>query len=298
MGELMTEVIAIVVTYNRLSLLKECISRLLSLECDVLIIDNASTDGTKEYVSGLTGNGSIVYYNTGKNLGGAGGFNIGLRKGVELGYKYLWIMDDDTYVQDDTLKALLSSAQETKDDFGWLSSVALWKDQSICNMNLQRRGINAKVDISEKHLTSAIMATFVSLFIKAETVRQYGLPIKEFFIWSDDLEYTRRISKQEKCYVVTDSRVIHWMNSNNKVGIENDSDDRMERYKYLYRNEVYVFKREGIRGLAYIIVRNLLHTIRIMVSDKPQKVDKIRIIWKSFLNGLGFNPIVEYIADK
>lgn len=44
----------------------------------------------------------------------------------------------------------------------------------------------------------AVMASFVSLFLRTEAVRQFGLPIAEFFIWSDDWEYTRRISRA-KC---------------------------------------------------------------------------------------------------
>ena len=54
--------------------------------------------------------------------------------------------------------------------------------------------VNDEVDDSLENYSEIIMATFVSLFIKAETIRKVGLPIKDFFIWSDDLEYTRRIS--------------------------------------------------------------------------------------------------------
>ena len=50
------KVIAVVVTYNRKELLKEAIEALLNQEynnCDVLIVDNASTDGTREYIDEL-----------------------------------------------------------------------------------------------------------------------------------------------------------------------------------------------------------------------------------------------------
>ena len=42
-------------------------------------------------------------------------------------------------------------------------------------------------------------------------MRQFGLPIAEFFIWSDDWEYTRRISRAKPCYVIPASRVVHAM---------------------------------------------------------------------------------------
>ena len=71
---------------------------------------------------------------------------------------------------------------------------------------------------------------------------------KEFFIWTDDWEYTRRISRKYKCYVVTDSEVIHKTKSNIGANIAIDSEDRIERYRYAYRNEMYLYKREGLKA--------------------------------------------------
>ena len=91
--DIMTDKLAaVVVTYNRLSLLKKNIEALqkqkLKINMDILIIDNASTDGTGKYIKELK-NKKIQYFNTGKNIGGAGGFNYGIRKAVE--EKYKWI---------------------------------------------------------------------------------------------------------------------------------------------------------------------------------------------------------------
>lgn len=87
----------VIVTYNRKKLLKENIEALLNQtfkDHDILIIDNNSNDGTKEMVAEIQDK-RIKYYNTGKNLGGAGGFAFGLRKAIELGYLYMrgsWMM--------------------------------------------------------------------------------------------------------------------------------------------------------------------------------------------------------------
>ena len=73
----MNKIVALVVTYNRKQLLKENIEALLNQnnnEFDILIVDNASTDGTEELVKSFENN-RIIYENTGANLGGAGGFN-------------------------------------------------------------------------------------------------------------------------------------------------------------------------------------------------------------------------------
>lgn len=102
------KVAVVVVTYNRKKLLQKNIKALLAQTykniLDILVIDNASTDSTKESIQQYINNKDIIYINTGRNLGGAGGFNFGMRKAAELNYKYMWIMDDDTIPLQQLLK--------------------------------------------------------------------------------------------------------------------------------------------------------------------------------------------------
>ena len=106
------KILAVVVTYNRKELLCECLDALLHQECsflDILIVDNASTDGTHEYIEKYLKDKRVIYENTGSNIGGAGGFNYGMKLGVKLGYDYIWLMDDDTIVKKDSLTKLLEA---------------------------------------------------------------------------------------------------------------------------------------------------------------------------------------------
>ena len=290
----MNEVAAVVVTYNRKDLLKKCVEKLQeqTVPLDILVIDNASTDGTNELFESVPEN--VKYFNTGKNLGGAGGFNYGMKKAYELGYKFFWLMDDDTMPYNNALEELLKAKDELK-KFGFLSSIAEWVDGSLCNMNVQKTSIlKKKIDLKQKY-NAVIMATFVSFFISRSIVGQYGYPISDFVIWSDDLEYSRRISKNYPCYTVSLSRVVHEMKSNAKVGIENDSNERLWRYKLVYRNEVYVFRREGIKGWIYLLLRMLFHSVKIIVRAPDDKIEKIGLIWKSFFDGIKFDPKIEKV---
>lgn len=292
-------VAAIIVTYNRKEMLQGCIECVLSqksAECDLLIIDNASTDGTKELIAPQIDNRRVFYFSTGSNLGGAGGFQFGLRKAYEMGYEYFWMMDDDTKPDEYALKKLLDEKDRLRDDFGFLSGEAVWKDGTPCCMNIQKTGIlhNRLKYIGEDQ--QVVMATFVSFFTRREVVRDVGLPIKEFFIWSDDFEYSRRISRKYPCYFVKESRVLHDMAKNEKVGIESESDDRLWRYRYLYRNEVYLYRREGIKGRIYMIVRVLLHSVRVLTRKGADgRAKKLSVIWSSYLNGFHFHPEIEYL---
>lgn len=289
---------AIVVTYNRKELLLENIQALMKQtvrnKLDIIIIDNASIDGTYESIKRYVDNKEIMYFNTGQNLGGAGGFQYGIKQAYILGYEYFWLMDDDTVPYSNALEELNEASDELM-EYGFLSSVSEWIDGSLCNMNIQRTGINSKNLDYGIPFNRIIMATFVSFYFKREVVEKIGLPIKEFVIWSDDLEYSRRISKIYPCYLVTNSRVVHKMKSNNKVGIENETSDRMWRYKLMYRNEVYVYRREGIKGWIYLGLRMLLHSTRIIFKAKNKKKEKLFLIWKSFNEGLHFNPEIENV---
>jgi GT2 family glycosyltransferase len=263
---------------------------------DILIIDNASTDGTGDALAPLAADGTVVYHNTGANLGGAGGFNYGMRVAAEAGYDYLWIMDDDCIPDPDALEKLLQADRALDGRYGFLSGIAYWKDGTPCNMNIQKTGLREKITDYTAPYVPIIMATFVSCFFPLARVQECGLPIKEFFIWSDDLEYTRRLSRKYPCYAVNTSRVLHDMQSNAKVNIATDSADRLGRYRYLYRNEVYVYRREGLRGWLYLISRIAFHILKVL-RGSSDKGAKIKVILSSFFAGFRFRPPVEFVYN-
>ena len=92
------DVAAVVVTFNRLALLQRLVSRLRTLEAvdAILVVDNASSDGTGEWLAELTKAEPRVLCRTlPTNLGGAGGFQTGLQWSHDLGANLAWLMDDD-----------------------------------------------------------------------------------------------------------------------------------------------------------------------------------------------------------
>ena len=288
---------AVVVTYNRLALLHKCIEKLhaQTAPCDILVVNNASTDGTGPWLTAQEAAGVLMARDTGENLGGAGGFNKGIRWAVEDGYEYLWLMDDDCLPEPDALEKLLEADRLLDGNYGWLSSVALWTDGSVCSMNIQRKTPYQDIDGFVSPLTSCVMASFVSLFLRAETVRAFGLPIKEFFIWSDDWEYTRRISRKMPCYAAAESRVVHAMKSNTVVNIATDTPERLERYRYFYRNDVYLYRREGLKGWLWLLAKDAWHSAQVI---RRGKLPRLRVIWRGFRDGLGFFPKVEKCVNK
>lgn len=297
------KIAAVIVTYNRKNLLKKCVEHVLSQSVsnvDALIIDNASTDGTNELVNQLFETNERVHYvNTGANLGGAGGFSYGIRWAVEHGYDYLWIMDDDTIPETDALKEFVASDKLLNGKYGFLASYVKWIDGTPCEMNVPSISQEWRNNIAQQFDNSMIRldtASFVSIFIKASTVRRVGLPIKEFFIWGDDMEYTKRISKNLPCYFVYKSQVTHEMASNKATDIESADSDRLNRFEKLYRNRYYIVKQHGSKRERLFFWAGIKNTIRdILKSDCKDKMRRCRIVISSSLKGLRFNPEIEYV---
>lgn len=293
---------AVVVTYNRKKLLLENIEALLGQtiknKISIIIIDNNGTDGTYESLASLIENQSIIYINTGANLGGAGGFQYGIRYATERGYDFVWVMDDDCIPTRNAAEELYKAYQQLDGTCGFLCSKVLWKDQSICTMNVPRATMYHNVIDFDTPMVPCVMASFVSSFVPITVIKKVGLPIKEFYIWTDDWEYTRRISREYPCYLVNTSIVIHKSNANIGANIASESVERLDRYNYLYRNDVYLYRREGFLGFCYECIRLLYHSLLVLRSTQPHKWLRIRTIWAATLKGLSFNPPIEYVNMK
>lgn len=295
----MNKTASVIVTYNRKELLYECIEALLRqiVPTDIFVIDNASTDHTREYIEPLISRDCVYYHNTKKNLGGAGGFHIGMKLAMKKKYEYIWIMDDDTIPEPTALEELYRADEILNGEYGFLSSAVLWTDQTPCLMNIP--GVSKKWLQGNKnnYLEQGILgikhASFVSVFFKYDVIKTVGLPIKEFFIWNDDFEYTMRISDQYDCYYVAKSKVCHKMKTNSEANILLESPDRLDRYRYGYRNEYYTIRRYGIQEKLKYYYRIVSLCIKIVKGDCPAKRKRLQIVLKGVIDGWFFHPRIE-----
>ena len=301
----MNEILAVVVTYNRLSILKKCIEALIHQSVssfDILIINNASTDGTKEY---LDIQKKAMCINLDKNYGGAYGFNYGMKFAAERGYKFCWVMDDDCIAKNDALEKLLEAdiilRKNECDIYGYLSSYALWVDGTECKMNRHKinRCVKKNENLKREQIYPIKRATFVSLFIPIQIIEKVGLPIKEYFIWGDDIEFTSRISIKHGIsgYLIKKSQVIHMMKENVGSNISIDAIERLDRYEICFRNEMYTYKHQGIIGFMYYTYRCLRSAYWILINSKDDKVRRFEVLIKGIIKGLKFNPEIEYVKE-
>lgn len=293
----MNKVVSVVVTYNRLDLLKKCLNHLLNQTVDlknILVIDNASTDGTEDYMRDQFGRSErVIYVRMKNNLGGAGGFSEGIRRAALMDTEYIWIMDDDTIPKVDALENLLVADGYLNGKWGFLSSNVRWINGNSAKMNqlTTQRYWSEHID---HNMIAVKTGTFVSLLVKKKDVLENGLPVSEFFIWGDDTEYTIRLSQNHTGYFVSESEVIHETKNNSNVNIVNENDsNRIGRYFYSFRNSYYIAKKEK-RKLRFIL-RSIVTSFVVLKSKGNNKGKKFCIIYRGLFAGFSFNPKIKKV---
>jgi rhamnopyranosyl-N-acetylglucosaminyl-diphospho-decaprenol beta-1,3/1,4-galactofuranosyltransferase len=220
---------AVVVSHNRKAQLRRTVARLLAEGVDhLVVVDNASTDGTRDWLAGLADARLHVILSP-RNLGGAGGFERGLRAARAL-HDPDWyvVMDDDARPHAGTIarfRTLAAAAPEGTGPGGtgpeaagrWdaLAAGVYYPDGAICETNRPSRnpfwcrrsffrtlmgGGRAGFHVEDADYAVATplpidAASFVGLFLSRAAIARAGYPQGELFIYGDDVLYTLGLSR-------------------------------------------------------------------------------------------------------
>lgn len=211
----MCSLAAVVVTYNRLEKLKTSVAALLPERCDaIVVVDNCSTDGTREWLEGESRRHErldVVF--APRNLGGAGGFEMGFQYALEQ-YRPDWLVcfDDDAYPNPGAFETFLTSDLEGVDA---AVAAVYFPSGSICEINRPsrnpfwhwrlffktalgqgRRGFHLSDEAYLSREPVAIdSSTFVGFFVRKAMVERVGVPDGRLFIYGDDLLYALSIRR-------------------------------------------------------------------------------------------------------
>jgi len=206
---------AVVVTHNRLELLKGCIQSLRNqthkLDA-IFVINNSSTDGTLDWLNqqkDLT----II---TQENSGSAGGQYTGIKTAYEQGYDWILCTDDDTSFDGNYIRILIEYAI-TKGIFYLGGSVINEKNKVLVNHRglLKEKIVKEKIQIpiDTRFYTSEIVfvhfISFVGMILNRNIIDIIGLPNNKFFYQHDDVEYCFRIKKYFSGLLIPAAVMIH-----------------------------------------------------------------------------------------
>ena len=265
----------IIVTYNRLALLKECVSCVLSQTepfSNICIVDNHSSDGTADWLENLpasfqaeTGSCRAPFFDICRleeNLGGAGGFAYGMRRLADTDCDWILIIDDDAMIAPDYMAELKTSILKHE----YLAYSGTVTTNGAIDTS-HRRFLKCPTFMFYQPVPEASygspsfeydISTFCGLLVKTSLVREIGLPKTEYFIWFDDTEYCMR------------------------YGLRNaiDIGRTYSRHPFLY--------------MAYIILNHLAHIILdsllALLGNQPAMRRYRAGIYKAVLKGLRQKP--------
>ena len=286
-------VCAVVVTHNRLALLRECLSALQGQTRRpdrVLVVDNASGDGTADAVRAEFPAAELI--SLPDNRGSSGGFHAGLEAAQAGEGEWFWLMDDDTIARSDALAALLAAPAALADlppAPMLLASRVVWRDGRLHPMNtpgFERSDVARLVDSGARGLVPLRVTTFVSLLVRRAAVERHGLPPRHFFIWSDDLEFTARILRHEAGYVVPDSVVEHRTKEAHTAVSSSGG-----RFYFHVRNTLFMLRGSAWNGvekatLLYLLIATTVAYLR--AADGRRRA--LQVVARGLRDGVGSLP--------
>lgn len=187
-------VCAVIVTHNRKELLRECLKAVLSQTRPpdhVLVVDNASTDGTEEMLREEFREVEVLRLP--ENQGGAGGFHEGMKRAYEAGYGWIWVMDDDTFPYPDTLEGLLQGARKEGLEAVGPLVLALHNQEELAHPYHGYLGLTWRPDELPPGVLWGEASFFLGVLLRREVIDKGGLPDKRLFIRGDEVEYSYRL---------------------------------------------------------------------------------------------------------
>jgi GT2 family glycosyltransferase len=213
---------AVVVTHNRKALLLECleaIARQTHPVSGVLVVDNASTDGTLDALrtSGIADRSRVDYLRLERNGGGAEGFHYGVRQALRSGADWIWLMDDDCEPRPTCLADLLGSPRASDPRTVLLAPLVESAEGDVLPLNrgwLRARWFRAPlVGLSPDHYARDEVevhhASLVGPLVRTELAAREDPPRRDFFIWFDDLEWVSRLRRHGGLWLIPRARIVH-----------------------------------------------------------------------------------------
>lgn len=309
------DVVAVVVTYNRKALLLECLAAILSQSCQVkkvILIDNASTDGTTEALEkhGYLDYEQIQYIRMKTNTGGSGGFYEGMKRALSTECDWAWIMDDDVVPDVNCLEALLAAEKQVREKEEKSPCGPSFFASAIYNskgepMNVPAisgktapNGYEYWYQFLAEGIVNISSATFVSILIKKEAIEKCGLPCKDFFLWGDDVEYTTRLTTFfGDAYFVGSSVAIHKRQNGQALSVFRESDPkRIDMFHYYFRNNIITARYYGRSCHPYLrLVKACIRWILNLGNPLGNRRAKaiLRGTWEGIIQYRGFKAYID-----
>lgn len=260
----MRKVYIIILSWNGLADTLECLESVYKLDhrpFEVIVVDNGSSDNSSEII--LKNFPNVLLMKNSENLGYARGNNLAMQYAMEHSADYLWLLNNDTVVEKDTLSNLVKNAEKSA-DIGMVSPVIHFyyepKMVQFCGSYVDTR----KMEIiypTENH--PAVSEEFVkgkhiclwgtALLVKREVIEKIGYFQEEYFAYWEDTDYSMRSIKSGFRNEVIKSARIYHKTLLPKPGVKRRGN---HFYYYMARNKYYWGRHHSTGITRYLFQRN------------------------------------------
>ncbi len=268
----------VIVTCNRERLLRECVAHAMnqtSRPTCLIIVDNASKDGTKAYLQSLDQGDSLEIIYLSHNIGGAGGFAAGMERAMQKNVECVLMIDDDAILAEDYMEKILAARCKYPQYKAFAGTVETGGEiDAFHRRNLRKAGLLMKTMQEETYKQDYFtcdIASFCGMVADTSLIKQMGLPHAEYFIYFDDTEYSLRIRQVSRFLVVTNAKLEH--KKENRI----QNDPRRYEWKdyYAIRNRILMVKEHGNlldKAINYfnIFLRNVFRNWLFGVTKRGQ----------------------------
>lgn len=305
-------VTAVVVTHNRKYLLAQCLQAILTQSisvANILVVDNAGDDNSECFIKSQTfwDEQRIKYVRLSQNIGGAGGFAHGIQMAMsDDSSNWLWLMDDDCEPSEHALAELLYPVdQAVVEKIGFVCGKVLWSDKSAHKMNLPDISPLINGVPFNRHDEDDVLlvksCSFVSVLVNPDAVCKVGLPLRQMFIWGDDVEFFHRMTRVGWLGLYArKSAAVHHTRKNENSTIYSIADSELWKYRYGVRNQLFHIRREKgwLPYFKVLLSKLVVQNIKILAKRKDHQLRAVLDNSIGCLSSLLFFPAVECCTDK
>ncbi len=186
---------------------------------EVLVVDNGSEDGSVAAI--LKGYPEITVMEAGRNLGYAGGNNLGIEEAVRRGSEFVLLLNNDTTVAPDILRAFARAAEEYRDAGVFGAKIYLFNEPGRLWYAGGRWRTDGKVaeheglgtidnEVDFERIRDTDYACGCAMFIRSSALSIVGMLEEEFFLVFEEADWCLRATKAGfRCLFVPDAKVWH-----------------------------------------------------------------------------------------
>lgn len=283
------KVAVVIVTWNRLEKLQRCLLETRKLAVDtIVVVDNASTDGTKEWLSALDDSRLHLIFNA-DNQGGAKGFKCGAEYLCTYGTAD-WVIfyDDDAWPENDFIQQLKTLSAS---GYSVFCSRVQTPDKHICKMNIPYKKlpcnfrdnihyfINDKAFLPDTNIACEVETfSFVGMVIQGDLIKDsYQMIDDSLFIYYDDVYFSWQLFRKGNRI-----RFSPELNITHDIDISSSPMPAWKVY-YLVRNLIFSLKFKGYYkpfGFWGVLIRVFNFLL------KNLKVGRRRLLFKYWAHGI------------